>query len=252
MKNFTQQLQTRFTAMQQTGKLFRVALTGDEIWNLYINSFTTANNPVFRDPASSTKNCNHCKNFLRRYGNIVAVDENYELITLFDIQPTDEFQNTAATLYAAIKASPIINVFYETFTELNKLPYETCKKSNKQFQLGTASNPKRYTREEAEKYGVVKENETRLFNHMHLFVQNTFVDQTGASVEALMGQYRDAKNVFERAMVEIPLDTLQLVRDLINQGSLLDGTTHLYKIEQILPLKKQYDALAAHLRNNWC
>lgn len=55
------------------------------------------------------------------------------------------------------------------------------------------------------------------------------------SIEAIQGEYRDAKNVFQRAMETISLDTLNLVKDLINQGSLLDGTTHLFKIEQIIP-----------------
>jgi hypothetical protein len=53
-------------------------------------------------------------------------------------------------------------------------------------------------------------------------------------------------------MEEISIDTLNLVRDLINQGSLLDGQTHLYKIEQIVPLKREYDKLAASKRDSWC
>jgi hypothetical protein len=75
---------------------------------------------------------------------------------------------------------------------------------------------------------------------------------SGASVEAVMGQYRDAKNVFQRGMEEISLDTLCLVRDLIMQGSLLNGDAHLTKIEQIIPYKQQYDALSAAERDNWC
>jgi hypothetical protein len=67
-----------------------------------------------------------------------------------------------------------------------------------------------------------------------------------------MGNYRDAKNVFQRAMETISLDTLCLVKDLINQGSLLDGTTHLYKIEQIIPLKEEYNNLASNQRDSWC
>ena len=67
-----------------------------------------------------------------------------------------------------------------------------------------------------------------------------------------MGNYRDAKNVFQRTMETISLDTLKLVKDLINQGSLLDGATHLYKIEQIIPLKEEYDNLLTKQKDNWC
>lgn len=252
MVEFQKKVQSAFVEMQKTGKLFRVALTGQQIWDLYLGSFSKEDNPIFRDPLSTVKNCNHCKNFIRRYGNIVSVDENYGITTMFDVDANEEYKNTTKVLSETIKSSKITEVFFETFNELNSLPYESCNKSNAKFQLGTAQNPKRYTKEEAEKYGVVKPDEIRVFNHLHLFVDKLFVDATGSSVESIMGTYRDAKNVFQRAMETISLDTLNLVRDLINQGSLLDGATHLYKIEQIIPLKKEYDGLAANQRDNWC
>lgn len=252
MIEFAKQLQDKFAEMQKTGKLFRVQLSGSQIWDLYLGSFTKENNPKFRDPESSTKNCNHCHNFIRRYGNIVSIDENYGISTMFDISTTEEYQETANTLSKAIKESKVTEVFFETFNELNSLPYESCSKTSKVFQLGTKSNPKRYTKEESEKFGVVKPDELRTFNHMHLFLDKQFVDGTGASVEAIMGSFRDSKNVFQRGMEEISLDTLKLVKDLIVQGSLLDGETHLFKIEAMIPLKQQYDALAALQRDNWC
>lgn len=252
MKEFNQMVQAKFSQMSATGKLFRVQLTGQEVWDLYLSSFSKEDDPVFRDPNSTVHNCNHCKNFIRRYGNVVSVNETYGIETMFDVLPDSEFQNTARVLSEAIKSSKITEVFFETFNELNSLPYESCTKTNAKFQLGVVSNPKRYTKEEAEKYGVVKPNEVRTFHHIHLFVDKEFVDMSGNSVEAIMGNYRDAKNVFQRAMETISLDTLRLVKDLINQGSLLDGATHLYKIEQIIPLKEEYDSLPANQRDNWC
>lgn len=252
MIKFNKQIQVKFAEMQKTGKLFRVKLTGQQIWDLYLSSFSKEDNPVFRDPNSTFKNCNHCKNFIRRYGNIVSIDKDYNIDTMFDVFAESEFKNTSKVLSNAIKKSEITEVFLETFDELNSLPYESCNKKNKIFQLGVASNVKRYTKEESEKYGVVKPNEIRTFNHMHIFIDKEFVDISGNSVEFLKGNFRDAKNVFQRAMVEISLDTLNLVKDLINQGSLLDGQTHLYKIEQIIPMKKQYDLLSADKRDNWC
>jgi len=252
MKEFNKRIQKKFTEMSKTGKLFRVELTGQQIWDLYLDSFSEDEDPIFRDPNSSSHNCNHCKNFIRRYGNIVSIDENYNIDTIFNIVGNDEFENTTKVLSQTIKNSKITEVFFETFNELNVLPYESCTKSNSIFQLGIVSNSKRYTKEEAEKFGVVKPNEVRTFNHLHVFVDKIFVDISGNSVESIMGNYRDAKNVFQRTMETISLDTLNLVKDLINQGSLLDGATHLYKIEQIIPLKKQYDNLAANQRNNWC
>lgn len=252
MKKFNQKIQESFDKMSKTGKLFRVALTGQQVWDLYLGSFNEEHNPVFRDPESSVHNCNHCKNFIRRYGNIVSVDENFKIQTMFDFVADEEFENTTKILSAAIKNSEIVEIFVETYNELNSLPYETCKVTAKNFQLGTATNVKRYTKEEAEKFGVVKPEEVRTFNHIHLSVDKMFIDFSGDSVESVMAKYRDAKNVFQRAMETISLDTLYLVKDLINQGSLLDGQTHLFKIDQIIPLKKEYDELNSNQKNNWC
>ena len=52
-------------------------------------------------------------------------------------------------------------MFFETFIELNSLPYESCNKNNAKFKLGIDKNVKRYTKEEAELYGVVKQNEIK-------------------------------------------------------------------------------------------
>lgn len=247
---FAKLMQAQFDKMCATGKLFRSSFTGHQVWEMYIKGFK--NDPIFRDPNSSTHNCNLCNNFLRRYGNIVAIGEDFNIMTVFDVEAQGDYIEVAKNLSKVLKSTTITEVFFETFNELNSLNYEKCTKAHTKFQLGIAKNIKRYTKEEAEKYGVVKANEVVTFEHLHLFVPKQFVDSSGKSVESIMGAYRDAKNVFERAMQEIPIDTLELVRDLINQGSLLDGQTHLYKIEQIIPLKKQYDSLAAEKRSNWC
>lgn len=252
MKAFSKMIQSQFAWMSQTGKLFRVAVSGEQLWQFYLASFSKEDDPVFRDPSSTSHNCNHCNNFIRRYGNIVSVDENYNVVSMFDVDADGEYKNTAKVLSAAVKKSKIKEVFFETFKELNSLPYESCSKTSSVFQLGVASNPKRYTKEEAEKYGVVKPNEIRTFDHLHLFLDKQFVSTSCASVESIMGNYRDAKNVFQRAMETISLDTLKLVLDLINQGSLLDGATHAYKIAEIIPLKDLYDRIPESQRDNWC
>ena len=248
MKDFQKQLQENLNNM--TGKLFRSSVSGNEVFDLYINGFE--NDPVFRDPNSSEHNCNLCKNFIRRYGNIISVNEDNKITTIWDNVEESDYYLSAKAISEKIKKAKIQDVFFETWNELNSLNYESCKKTNSKFRLGIAKNVKRYTKEEAEKFGVVKPNEIRKFYHLHLDIPTEYVDMTGKSVEAIMGEYRDAKNVFQRAMEEISEDTLKLVRDLINQGSLLDGQTHLYKIEQILPLKIQYDGLPKSEKDNWC
>ena len=252
MKEFNKLVQAQFNKMCATGKLFRSSTSGQQVWDKYISSFEPKHNPIFRDPNSSSHNCNLCNNFIRRYGNIVAIDGNLNIITIWDVNADEEYRNVANSLSNLIKSAPIVDVFFETFNELNSLPYESCTKTNNVFKLGIDKNVKRYTKEEAEKFGIVQPNEIRTFNHLHLYLPKQFVDISGKSIEALMANFRDAKNVFQRAMQEIHIDTLYLVKDLINQGSLLDGQTHLYKIEQFIPLKKKYNDIPNSHKDNWC
>lgn len=252
MINFNKLIQAKFTEMCKTGKLYRVNITGQQIWDLYLKSFKPENDPIFRDPNSTSHTCNHCSNFVRRYGNIVSVNDKFEIETIWDVACEEEYKTSALVMSLTIKTAKISEVFFETFAELQSLPYESCSKTQTTYRLGIDRNIKRYTKEEAKLYGVVKANETRTFHHMHLDLPKQFVDQSGKSVESIMGEYRDAKNVFQRAMEEISLDTLYLVKDLIVQGSLLDGQTHLFKLEQFIPFKKAYDALSAGQKDNWC
>ena len=60
-------------------------------------------------------------------------------------------------------------VFFETFEELNSLPYEKCSKKNQKFQLGHEKTLKRYTHEEAVKFGRVNTSDTYTFHHFHVF-----------------------------------------------------------------------------------
>ena len=232
MKEFNKQIQEQFSLMTKTNKLFKSSFTGKQVWNLYLESFE--DDPKFRDPKSSQHNCNHCDNFIKRYGNIVAIDENLNLITLFDFEAKDEYIPVAKALSKEINKYVIKDVFFETYNELNSLPYESCNKTQSSFRLGIDKNIKRYTKAEAELYGVVKPNELRTFNHFHLNLPSKFVNKSGNSIESIIAKYKDKYSVFKRTMEEIPLDTLNLVNDLINQGSLLNGTAHLHFIDEII------------------
>lgn len=250
MQKFTQQIQNQFAKMCKTGKLFRSSMGGQPVWTHYLESFKE--DPIFRDPNSSEHNCNLCGNFLRRYGNILAIDENNQLMSMFDFEAEGEFKPVAASLSSLLRQSVVKDVFFETFNELNFLPYERCTKQNSSFRLGIDKNHKQYTKEEADKFGKVNTKDIYTFHHMHLDLPAAFVSMDNSSIEAIMAKHRDNKEVFKRGLDTIPLDTLELVKDLINQGSLLDGQTHLFKVEKFIEFKRDYDKVPAENQDNWC
>ena len=254
MKIVRKQMQQQFDKMVQTGKLFKSEVSGEELWEIYLNSFTPENDPVFRDPESSTHNCKLCNNFIRRYGNIVALDHNYNIMTMFDdfSNASDEYYNSLMQMSNRIKSSKIINVFVETFEELNSLPYEKINRNMLNFKLGMFTNYKQYTPDEAKKFGVVNPEEIRTFEHFGLVIPSGLISMSNLSQGNITGIKRDNKNVFQRTLTEIPIDTLELVRDLIKQGSLLNGEAQLEKLEVTIKLKREFDSLSSEIKDNWC
>lgn len=254
MKKLQKLMQLHFDEMCKTNKLFRSSVSGRDIWYAYLGGFSPEHDPIFRDPESTSHNCNHCNNFMRRYGNIIALDDANNIITLFDIELsiTSEYYQSFKALRELIKSAPIGSAFVETFNELNALPYEKCKKGDAIFTLGVAQNLKQYTKEEVEVFGKVNTKKIYEFNHFTLKLPRAFVDATGASVEQILGSIRESKEVFKRGMDEIPIDTLELVRDLISQGSLLNGDAHLSKLNVMIPLKQEYDSIPDNMKDAWC
>ena len=235
--------------MCATGKLFRSTVTGSQLWDAYLKGF--GEDPIFRDPQSSVHNCNQCKHFFNRYGNIVAVDDDNSIMTMFDTAP-DEYKESFRMMSELLKNAPIQEVFVETYQYLYNAIYEHCSKTADTFALNLDHNVKRYTKEEAEMYGVVKAGETRTFSHFSVRLPKQFVDFSMKSVSETAGTSREDKAVFKRALDEIPVDTLKLVLDLISQGSLLNGDTFKAKVQSFLELADEYAGIQTEQRDNWC
>ena len=253
MKSILPKIQAQFDRMCATGKLFQSSISGHELADTYLLGF--GKDPVFRDPESSVHNCNSCKNFIHRYGTILAIDADFNIMTLFDIPNIDkEYEESFKLMSEELREAPIKGVFVETYGNLSwNLCYERpIKVDQGKYWLGLQKNVKCYTEEEATKFGVVKPNETREFYHLSVQIPRQFIDFSGDSVEAIRGRHYDNFTVFKRTMEEIPLDTVYLVRDLINQGSLLDGDAHLHKIEGIIPMLIEYQKVPVDKRELWC
>lgn len=258
-KEFNKKIQTQFNRMCSSGILFRSSVSGDRLWGVYLNTFKPEDNGIFRDINSSEHNCNCCKNFFRRYGNIVSIIDGKIESIFSNLNNVGEYYDSSIACNELLINSKIENIFIESYETLNKeLNYEKTTKTQKTYKLGIGETHFQYNKEDELKYGHINPdgtfrvdfNKVYVFNHFQIDLPKEFVNFTGKSVESIMGDYRDKYFVFKRAIEEIPLDTLLLVRDLINQGSLLDGTAHLHVINEFVKLKE----IASNLSNidNWC
>jgi len=253
-QEFNKAIKQQFAFMCEQPVLFRSKISGHEVWDKYISSFTKEADPVFRDPNSTEHTCNHDKNFIHRYGNIVAL-VNGEIVTMFDtVDLSDNIYSRPANNVAfLLKNNPIENVFVESYDTLNRLlNYESTNKTQAEYKLGFEKSNKIYTQEEADKFGVVTPGQVYTFYHFNAILPKKFVDFSSNSVESIQGNHRDAKNVFKRGLDEISLDTLVLVRDLIQQGSLLNGDSYLDKLKKFIEFATEYKDVPTKEKDNWC
>jgi hypothetical protein len=242
-------MQEQFKVMTDTGKLFVSSVSGDLLWQLYINSFKAGDNPVFRDPESTVNNCNNDKHFIRRYGNIVALDNNNNIITMFDIDVAGStYESSITEMRAVVKEAPISNVYYIPFFELNELPYEKITKTQDMYLLGHKLTHKRYTTDEANKFGVVNDKEVYTFYHFNVNLPKQFVSFKTNSVASIVGEIATTYKLFIKGL-QIPLETLEVIRDLMIQGSLLRADLYQSKVEQFITIKQEYEA--ASNKANW-
>lgn len=252
-KQFNTLLKAQFTLMLNMGTLYSVDTNEEQLTEVYLSGFK--NDPVFRCDEASQHDCRNCFKFLRDMGHAIVLDENNNIVTLFDFEIEDEiYAPVAKAMSEFIKSRTITNIFLLEFKELFKAPYEAgVKKNNTDFAVGMPVNYKRYTDEEAALYpDTVEVDKQYEFHHLHARVPAQYVNTTNASIASLMAEKRDIVSVFARGMREVSIETLEIVQDLAERGALRDGGTYLPGIKAYIQLKNEYLVSEESTRANWC
>lgn len=241
-------VQDQFSFMCETNKLFISSVSGDELWDTYINSFHPK--VIFRDPNSSIDNCNKDKAFIRAYGNVVALDDDNNIITMWDVNiEGTRYEPSINKMRSMLTNAPIKNVFKVRYGDLVKLPYEKNTKTQDLYQLGYKPSYKVYTPEEVAKFGVVEEGKAYTFHHFHVLLPKSYILYSSESLSAYLGNTKITHEVFLKGL-NIPLDTLQTIYELLAQGSLLRADLYQSKVEEFLRIKQEYDGVTTN-KENW-
>ena len=224
--------------LKDGGILYRVNVTGEQLWDAYMQGFE--NDPVFRDPNSSVHNCNDCKHFIHRYANLVVL-KDFEFKSIFDFPipevEKEEYEKSITAMLNLVKNAKIVSQFCMTTDDLTRYSYTKCP-TKYHSHLGICKSVKRYTKEEAEKYGVVKPNEVRTFNHFYLELpNNVFVNSHDSSTSLTAKSVADKESLV-KTMEEFSTDTITTVIELIEQNAILNGSSYLNSLKDLLLVKQ--------------
>lgn len=193
--------------------LFEVDVDKDELWNLYLDSFPTGTNKIFRQRREH--DCSCCRHFIKAIGNVVTINDG-NIRTMWEFTTGDEtYQAVADALDAYLKEKTIKDIFV-----------------SKEAFVGADFN-----------FEILDVTNHIKWDHFYLNIPNKFVDRTSRSIGDIQGSFRDIRNVFNRSLAEITEDAIMTVLELIASNTLYRGAEWKDVLTKFLQYKRAYDKL---------
>ena len=210
-RKFKEAVARSFAEMQKY-PLVRTDVSGDELWQTYLNAFPLGSNPIFRQRGEH--DCGCCKQFIRTIGNVVAILPDGRLLTLWDLHPVGEpeYQTVAIAMGNKVRAAAIDNFF---------MHYEKTVGTDKNFEQ------------------LVDGQKT--WEHFHVTLP-TSVIKPKAQIASLLGEWRSRRDVFARGLTTLTDDAIDTVLELIAQKSLYRGEEFAPIVKKFKEVKQQFVA----------
>ncbi len=208
-KTFTDAVKKQFDEISKYDQLYRTSANKYDVWEKYLNSFPEGTNNVLNERREY--DCNICKNFIRDIGNVVSIDENQNIISIWDVVAGDEpeFQIVADQLSVYVKSFPVDKLFTYGIHGL---------------QAGSPVNHQEV------------DGKIITWNHFNCVVPDKF-NLSPTKISEIEGTIQ----VFKRGLEEINDEAIDIVIDLISSNSLYRGEEHLTNIKEFKKLKEEYN-----------
>lgn len=210
---FRSRMQKHFEdEMKGCKQLYIVNVDKDEMWNLYLDSFGSGTNILFRKRREY--DCSCCRHFVKSIGAAVTIkDGTIHTIWEFDAG-SEEFQKVCDALDAFIKGNAISDIFVSKFK-----------------RVGTDHDFEEINGRSHE------------WTHMFLDLPGKWVNRSGKSNESICAEYRDTKNVFKHSLDEISMEAVDTVLELINSNTLYKGEEWKIQLIEFKKYKRIYEKL---------
>jgi len=192
-------------------ELFTVDVSKDKLWETYLKSFPKGTNEIFRK--RQEYDCQCCKQFIRTCGNVVAINDDLELVSIWDVEVDGFFQVVADKMSKLVKNRKINNIF-----------------RHYQSNLGTDFNHELTINPDTKR--------TIKWEHFYFKLPRKFV-KPKKDIGSILANYRSDKDVFKRGLEDITKDALDTVLELIDQKSIYRGNEHRPAIAAFMKLKKK-------------
>ncbi len=223
-KRFKEVFQQHIESMLEGQSVLFVTDTDpDTLWDLYLNSFPDGTNEIYRERRSH--DCSCCRAFIRQFGNVVAIGENYETVTIWDFDAqSDTYQPVVDELAKYVVSKPIKDLFVT-----RDGAYGTSK-SHEQLEDGSVHT----------------------WHHFRVDLPKRFRAPSHGTLGALAAKARTDKEVLKRSLDEISPDAVETVLDLVIEKSLYRGEEWGGALGHFQAMQNEYHALSADQQDNYC
>lgn len=215
---FKKKVQEQFDSMSNL-KLYVTDVSKDDIWSTYLDSFDPEHNKILKERREY--DCQHCKQFIRACGNVVALKAN-KLISIWDIEIGHQYQVVADSLSELVKSAQVRDVFFKS-----------------EQNMGVDNNKQ-----------LLDNGNVVTWNHFYYKLPSKFVKNGTLSSD--QAKERSNKQVWQRSFEELTLESAETVLELIEQKSLYRGEEHKSFVETFIKFKREFDKLSEEDRDNYC
>lgn len=209
-KAFRDAVATRFSKTLATGNLFVVDVTKEQMWDTYLQALAP-DDKHFR--TRTEHNCSTCRHFIRDVGNVVSINEDGSVNTIWDV-PLNKldpaYQRAARALHDLVASAPIRDVFI----------------------TGESQAGVKVTR------GLL-DGEVHSYDHFHVDIPTRFRVRRH-DVAAKQGEKRTTGQMLKRALEELTPSAVAEVLDLIKTNSIYRGQEFEAMVKEFRDLQKAY------------
>jgi hypothetical protein len=167
----------------QQHQLFRVNPPVD-IFEVYLSGFED-------DATRQEHNCNACKQFIRNYGTLVAI-QNGKLMTLWDFEVEGTFHKIPKLLRTLVLNSEVTSAF-----------------GTDSRRVGVEHN--------------FQQLDGQSIKHLHFYF-DVKKRITGETVDSYIGKLNTSRSMLKRALSELKVDAFETVLELITSNSIYRGS----------------------------
>lgn len=202
-----------FQFIVKTPQVYVADIDGDTLYQQYLGAFPAGTNPIFKKQTEHACSC--CRNFIRRAGNVVAVDAQGCIHTIWNDAAEDApypYNDVSAALRDVIQAANIANLYRVDPTENS---------------FGAAA-----TRSLDEGGKALTWN--------HLYTGEIPKTLQVASPDQTRGEYRTTVQVFTRGLNELGPVAVETVLGLIDANNLYRGAEHREAVVQFMEAQRSY------------